>query len=73
MEQFAILVFSTLLWFCLGLYWGYQYALHHHQIPDVESVNKYIQKNFPNQWAAYQKGVFEGYEQGLKDGRTPPL
>lgn len=36
------------------------------------NVEKYIQKNLPDRWAAYKKGVHEGYEQGLRDGQEMP-
>ena len=70
---FAIMVLMVLVWLCLGLYWGYHYALHHHKIVEVESVSKYINDNFPTEWDAYQLGFKEGYEIGSKDGREPPL
>lgn len=73
METLTIAILVVILWFFIGLVLGYQSAIHYHEIPDVQKVNKYIQDNFPNQWAAYQKGVFEGYEQGVKDGKNPPL
>jgi hypothetical protein len=73
LPYFFALCLMMFVWLCLGLFWGYRYALHHHKIPDVEGINKYLKKNFPSEWAAYKKGAHEGYEQGLKDGREPPL
>lgn len=55
-----------------AFYWGYQLALHRHPEFDPVSVRHYIDTNFPNEWAAYKKGVFEGYEQGLRDGAASP-
>jgi hypothetical protein len=36
---------------------------------DIEDIHDYVQKNYPDAWAAYQNGVREGYAQGLRDGK----
>jgi hypothetical protein len=40
--------------------------------PLAFDVKAYIEKNLPDKWAAYKKGVHEGYEQGLRDGQEMP-
>lgn len=32
-------------------------------------IEKYIRNQWPDEWAAYKKGVSEGYAQGLRDGQ----
>ncbi len=38
----------------------------------IKGVMKYVQETMPNVWAAYKKGVNEGYEQGLADANAGP-
>lgn len=38
----------------------------------IQSIEEYIESTFPDLWAAYKKGVSEGYEQGLRDGQEDP-
>jgi len=40
--------------------------------PDPKSIEDYLAKNLPTEWAAYRKGVDEGYLQGLRDGQAGP-
>jgi len=70
---FFIMLLMVVVWLCLGLYWGYHYAIHHHKIMEIDDVRSYIITNFATEWDAYQLGFKEGYEIGAKDGREPPL
>jgi hypothetical protein len=70
---FLLSIALMIVWLCIGLYWGYHYAIQHHKIESVESIKSYIKDNFATEWDAYQLGYAEGYTQGNKDGRDPPL
>lgn len=34
------------------------------------NIMTYIEKTMPSRWAAYKKGVTEGYEQGIADEKA---
>jgi hypothetical protein len=70
---FISCILLMIVWLCLGLYWGYRYAIHHHKIMEVDDIRSYIKNNFATEWDAYQLGFKEGYELGGHDGRNPPL
>jgi hypothetical protein len=67
---FAIMVLMVIVWHCLGLYWGYTYAIHHHKIKPLRGIYEYIQENFKTEWDAYALGVDEGYKAGLADRKA---
>lgn len=53
----------------LGFYWGYTFAVRRYFLGDI---NQYLKTKFPTEWAAYKRGVDEGYTQGLRDGQEMP-
>ena len=57
--------------FALGIFWGQAWAKRNATPITIESIEKYVSENFPNEWAAYKRGITEGYEQGLRDGQEP--
>lgn len=52
------------------LYWGWILHDWRHPCIKVNAIDDYIQSTLPTEWAAYEKGVHEGYEQGLRDGQA---
>ena len=69
MNQTALagaMIIVIIMAIALAFYWGYYYAKDN---SPFKNIDKYINKNFPDKWAAYKKGAHEGYEQGLRDGQ----
>lgn len=64
----SLLIYNVLV-VALSFYWGYNYAVTKWHLGDL---NAYITTRFPTPWKAYQLGVREGYEQGLRDGQEIP-
>jgi hypothetical protein len=61
------LIFAT-----LGYVWGWLSHKHQATPITIQSIEAYVKDKFPDTWAAYKKGVSEGYEQGLRDGQEMP-
>lgn len=49
---------------------GYNAGTQHGHTKATNNIMKYIAETMPNLWAAYKKGVTEGYEQGLADANA---
>jgi hypothetical protein len=71
MNEALALTLMLAVGFACGLYWGWVIARHRQTPITTQSIEKYIEDQFPDLWSAYKKGVFEGYEQGLRDGQEP--
>jgi hypothetical protein len=52
-------------------YFGKEASKTKSKAESIANVKDYLDKTIPNEWTAYQKGVNEGYEQGIRDGQDP--
>ena len=66
---FFALLAGMAVWYFIGAVTGYRYGIKKHQKQDHAKITKYLHEMLPNEWAAYQRGVHEGYDQGLRDGQ----
>lgn len=69
MTEILIIIAYGVLSMFGGIWVGYSY---HRSVTTgiaIQSIEKYVADKFPDPWAAYKKGVREGYEQGLRDGQ----
>jgi hypothetical protein len=75
MSETSLFIGFMLLVLCvaaLGFYWGW--VSHKSQATPIttQSIEAFVTEKFPTEWKAYQMGVREGYEQGLRDGQEMP-
>ena len=69
-----VLFIGILIIAALASWFGWElYKKSHPPAGDPHEIHKYIMEEFPDEFTAYQKGVREGYTQGLRDGQDPPL
>jgi protein-S-isoprenylcysteine O-methyltransferase Ste14 len=66
-----VLVVTLVLGFAMGFYWGRAWVLSHATPITTQQIERYLEEKFPDEWAAYERGVMEGYNQGLRDGQEP--
>jgi hypothetical protein len=64
-----LFILTAALWFGWGAFLGYHLGRNRQSKVPLKSIKTYIEKELPNEFAAYSKGVEEGYEQGLHDGQ----
>lgn len=55
---------------CTAYVFGYWTGLNVGKQNGFKNISKYVEKEWPNRAAAYRKGISEGYDQGLRDGRN---
>ncbi|HEX9016811.1 MAG TPA: hypothetical protein VF960_12540 [Chloroflexota bacterium] len=67
--NFLIQIAATITMMVCAFLLGYERGKMKHTRVDVRA---YIRRHYPDQWAAYRRGISEGYAQGLRDGQEMP-